>query len=846
MERSYDTIQKVWANAYAMRRISAGVLLLLLLATSAPFVEATSKGVISCTPADTDMLPANWPLDDGTCVRVDLGILSPGETLSFDIDSDVAIDILLFDANSVTVYQNEQNYRLDSVWQSESVFESFSGNGSWHWTTPSDRDATAWYLVLDNMAHPQDNGSGAQGGSIAAVTLNIETVPSPNFGIVDSIVRLETGTHNIIAGPLSLDYGTIINMFATTMQGAPDIFIMTQAQHDNYVLDGTATTYISGTEMLLILEERSTSWAVTEQYDGQDLYIAVDNHPGPAGGGAGTGFVATTVVISLTPVVNPIITDSESLALVDVGANVILDASNTPNRSDQIEATEFHWDTNGDGVDDTVGVTVSISWDEPTNVSVRLRVISQDGRSATTDQLIEVKDISNPEISLSNSDIIRRDFDDELVLFAAIMDNWGISKVEWLLDDSVIESFGATNWQDGTAFNFRFNTTYLAGNYTVTLRVTDNGGLISEESINVELYDSSPPLVIEKIHEISVSSGTPYEFIADATDSESINLQYSWDFDIDSDGIDEDGDTSNDVDATGNPVSFTFENSGSFEVVCTITNDAGIPSQITYFVSVKDSTNDNSIFGMNPYLLVGLIILIVIFIVALVGLISWRRMTNERLKLLLAEQEAADEEKPRELTIEEQKAMYGGNSAFNQPAPTPSASSFGQFASGMSGSPNPVDSISIDDAIDEVDIEALINSPTPIESTKVSSPAADLLAQFSTDEDEVVEDDVVEFSHNSDNHDSEEMWNSDVSEFEEEELPVPPPPTIDEPEDDNLEEDKNLDKEAEDSSELQDDRTVQQDCSDCEQRFEIILPEGHDVVRAACPSCGSIQTVKLE
>ncbi len=43
------------------------------------------------------------------------------------------------------------------------------------------------------------------------------------------------------------------------------------------------------------------------------------------------------------------------------------------------------------------------------------------------------------------------------------------------------------------------------------------------------------------------------------------------DFDIDSDGLDEDGDTSNDVDATGNPVSFTFENSGSFEVVCTIT-----------------------------------------------------------------------------------------------------------------------------------------------------------------------------------------------------------------------------------------------------------------------------------
>ncbi|HJL64175.1 MAG TPA: hypothetical protein QGF70_01190, partial [Candidatus Thalassarchaeaceae archaeon] len=211
----------------------------------------------------------------------------------------------------------------------------------------------------------------------------------------------------------------------------------------------------------------------------------------------------------------------------------------------------------------------------------------------------------------------------------------------------------------------------------------------------------------------------------------------------------------------------------------------------------------------------------------------------------LAEQEA-EEEKPRELTIEEQKAMYGGDSAFNQPAPTPSASSFGQFASGMSGDPNPVDSISIDDAIDEVDIEALINSPTPIESTKISSPAAELLAQFTTDEDEVVEDDVVEYSHNSDNKNSDGVWKSDLSEYEEEELPIPPPPTVDEPEDDNLADDNNLEKEEESSSELPDDRTVQQDCSDCEQKFEIILPEGHDVVRAACPACGSIETIKLE
>jgi len=40
-------------------------------------------------------------------------------------------------------------------------------------------------------------------------------------------------------------------------------------------------------------------------------------------------------------------------------------------------------------------------------------------------------------------------------------------------------------------------------------------------------------------------------------------------------------------------------------------------------------------------------------------------------------------------------------------------------------------------------------------------------------------------------------------------------------------------------------RIVQQDCSQCQQRFEVTLPEGHDVARTACPSCGAIETVRL-
>ena len=102
-------------NPCVMQRSSVALMVLLLLTSSAPAIDAAGKGVISCTQANLDMVPASWDIDDGACVRIDLGVLSAGDTLSFDVSADTNIDILLFSASSISVYQNEQNYRLDSV-----------------------------------------------------------------------------------------------------------------------------------------------------------------------------------------------------------------------------------------------------------------------------------------------------------------------------------------------------------------------------------------------------------------------------------------------------------------------------------------------------------------------------------------------------------------------------------------------------------------------------------------------------------------------------------------------------------------------------------------------------------
>ncbi len=165
------------------------------------------------------MMPASWDVEDQSCVRLDLGELEPGETLSFDITSDGLIDILLFSVNSISVYQNEQAYRSDSIWESDSVFENFNGTGAWHWTVPDDREMTRWYLVLDNLAHPQDGGGGAQGIASASVSLDSGPVLAAPFTLADTIVRLDVGEHSILHGPFVVDAGTQARIDATTMEG---------------------------------------------------------------------------------------------------------------------------------------------------------------------------------------------------------------------------------------------------------------------------------------------------------------------------------------------------------------------------------------------------------------------------------------------------------------------------------------------------------------------------------------------------------------------------------------------------------------------------------------------------
>ena len=763
-------------------------------------------------------MPANWNIDDQSCVRVDLGQLQPGEIHAFDLTTDSTIDILLFSVNSISVYQNEQSYRSDSIWERNSVFENFNGTGSWHWTVPDDRDPTRWYLVIDNLAHPQDMGDGSQGGSIASVTLDSSSVTPGPFTLADTIVRLSPGEHSILHGPFVVDAGTQVRMEANTMEGAPDVFLMTALQVETYQQGGTAASRVQGTDMLLITQERDMVWLATETYEGDDLYLVVDNRAGPAGGGAGTEPIAVTVTLSLTPVLEPIIDSNVPLDVVDVGSTVTLDARQTPNNSEQIPESGFRWDTDGDGVDDITGPVVNVSWTNPNSLTIRLTVVSTDDRSASAYQNIEVADISDPDVSIDVTSTLERTYGEDVILSGQVTDNWGVDTIEWLVDGILMENYSGGD-EGSTVFTHAFDTSYSAGPHTVTMRATDNSGRVAEDIATISLYDSTPPSIGDNPTEITLQIDQTFRFEANASDLESPDLMYTWDLD-DSVDSDSDGDSRNDADKFGDSVLWSYDTSGPTTVVCRIENDAGLVSEFEILVNVlSGSESDDS--DLTRLLIIagaGLLALI------LVALVSWRILSNRRMAAMLAEQDSDEEDSATAPpSVEEQKVMWGGGyEGVSQPEAQqqPQTQVFGDFSSGMSGSTQEITTAmgEADGAEIDPDIAELLQTSSQSESDpKAPSISSDLLSEF--EDDEAVEREEVDFSHEDNAEEQVSNWQPGQDDATQE-TPAEDPHSSD--------------------------RTVRQNCSSCEEMFEVTMPPGVDAARTECPHCGSVESISLD
>lgn len=621
----------------------------------------TGPKAANCQAVDVSTLQPLVNLADQTCLQVSLGSLSAASLVS--IDADVTggdADLLLFAANSVGVYLNDQSYRSDQVWEGDASVESLTGPAEWHWQVPEGSE-TVWYLILDNMAHLGDGGQGGQGGAQANISLSVTFPVASHWTLMDSLQVLAPGTHTALLTPddLTLDEGTQVSLTALPLSGVGDLFILTESQKDTYLMGGGGTFWVPGTEILAISTATTKPWVVPADLAGEPLYLFLDNEAGPVGGGDGSTELKITVSVTLLPILEGVISSTDDLQDLDVDETVSFDVNATPNLSLQADLTATEWDFNGDGVTDATGAYVETTFASPGNRSVKATVHGPDGRSASSTIPVVVIDSTAPVASILGSDTWVRDVDAEFTLTSTSQDNWQIVREEWRVDGSLVTSFSTGQ----SSFTHSLNTT---GNHTVELTVVDGANNVDATTVLVQVRDGTKPVVGVITGESSVMQGVAVTFSVVADDPESEHLAYEWDFDkeVDSDADDV---TGNDVQATGPTVQWTFTEAKPTYVTVTVTNDEGLSRVVQHLIEVEvdpslSASSDSVMNSTTP-----LIALVVIILVGAVGWFTWnRRKQNiqaEALALARAEAEAEAAQEPEEPDREGQLSMFSRKDA---------------------------------------------------------------------------------------------------------------------------------------------------------------------------------------
>ena len=197
---------------HVCKNMSGQRFLVLLLAglLIAPLVTATEgRAPPQCAEFDlSDVVSTSSgvAVDPGACIIIDIGVRSHSTTLAIDIEVlDDAMDVLMFDQNSIQPYQNGQNYR--SSFNQEATFESMIGSQWLDWAPPQSINPKNWYIVFDNSAHDGDVGMGDQGGMTSRFKIQLAPASVEDYPLIHDTFKLDAGERvNLV--DFNVDSGT--------------------------------------------------------------------------------------------------------------------------------------------------------------------------------------------------------------------------------------------------------------------------------------------------------------------------------------------------------------------------------------------------------------------------------------------------------------------------------------------------------------------------------------------------------------------------------------------------------------------------------------------------------------
>tara|TARA_S200000501_G_scaffold218920_1_gene205406 strand:+ start:4299 stop:6572 length:2274 start_codon:yes stop_codon:yes gene_type:complete len=630
-----------------MRRVMV-VTTILILGLVIPTVNATESRETDCISGSS-----SWSLQDQECAVFALGSIVPGDVHLIQFQTDNSVDVLIFSQAGLSVYSNDQSYRTSNVWDEKGTLESLNGTAEWRWTAPLNKSQTNWYIVIDNLDHPQDDDQGSNGGYSATGSITIEAASIRSWTLHDMLWSIDTGEGRNIAGPFSFREGTQILIEALEIEGSPDVFFMTNQQKDLYLQDYSNDFRISDTDILSISSSSSRSWLVPAVHADQDLYLMLDNTASPTGGGSGSTPARLGVVLSILPILNAEISSSDDLLQVDVGQIISLSTLTTPNDWNQLDPAGFSWSfPEADCSTLTTGNSVSLCWTTEGQRTVEVTITSTDGRTDSESVDVNVIDSTPPISQILVSGDIERGVGESFTISGQSSDNGEVAKEEWLVDGVIVQ----TQNQSGTSLTYSFDSPTDIGNRIITLRVYDLYGLTSESNITVQISDTTAPITSSISGTQIVNPGESVTFSISANDPESSNLTYEWDIDgsIDSDS---NGVSDDDIDLVGTSISISYDTGGSRFVSCVVSNEAGLTSIETFTVTILNPQVEETSSSIS-FAMIAIIILIAILILLAIVAFIWQRSTSRRVAEIIAEQEAEKSDEAPPLTVEEQSQMY--------------------------------------------------------------------------------------------------------------------------------------------------------------------------------------------
>lgn len=610
------------------------LLCVMLIPASSLATEGRAEpGCLNDTPASFSSATV---IGDGACVKINLGLLTPGDVydLSIIVSQD-ELDILVFDQNSIQPYDLGQSYR--SLFEQVPSTESALGSFQFHWQVPASINAKAWYIVFDNTAHSGDQGMGDQGGADSRASLTVTKLTDSYWTPFHNLIALESDSFDSLLSEddLRLDAGTTVVVSAWSLEANGDLYLQTRTMNDLYTSGGVGSLSITGASLQSVDGSASFTWIVPNELDGEELILVADNTDTPVGGGDGESPVRMTVRVELAPPLTPIISDNSNSTTV-VGSSITLDAYSTPNRLNQIASAKWDFDAGVDADNDgdftndadANGWDALAQWTTPGDRTVTLTVTSPIGSSASSSAVISVLDVTNPTARIGgNGQPISGGWklitDETLLLNCdGSTDDHEISICSWNLD--------GTPYGQNTSVSFSWSD---IGTHVVTLTVSDASGNSNSISTTLLVTDTSLPVLDQASLSLLPSVGEIGDLItcsAQATDiyDASSSLRYHWDVnpEVDSDG---NGNTRDDADQTGSSTDLEFTQSGRYDVVLTVFDQSNNSDSHAFTLTIESPPAKGNIAG---------VLSVVLFIGALtmgIALLGHRRWQNGIAKELL-------------------------------------------------------------------------------------------------------------------------------------------------------------------------------------------------------------------